>query len=321
MRIGLAGTGRIGAFHAKTLTTLDGVDDLVLADLDAALARTGRDRPGGQRRPEHRRAARLGPRRLRHHRGHRRARRAARGGHRPRHPDVLREAGRARPRAHHRPHRARGTQLGAGAHRLPAALRHRLPPGARRGRVGRAGLHPHRARRDDGPGPAARGLPAHLGWPVPRLQRARLRHPPVRHRAARSSRVFAVGANKGEPFFTEAGDVDTAAATLVLDDGTLVSVTATRYNGAGHDVRMEVHGSTGHPGRRARHHLGHHLGRARHRVASRARGTGRSWSASCRPTSPSSPPSSTWPAATPRARARSRTPSRRSAPPRPAPAR
>ena len=38
MRIGLAGTGRIGAFHAKTLTTLPGVDDLVLADLDTALA-------------------------------------------------------------------------------------------------------------------------------------------------------------------------------------------------------------------------------------------------------------------------------------------
>jgi len=38
MRIGLAGTGRIGAFHAKTLTTIDGVDDLVLADLDTALA-------------------------------------------------------------------------------------------------------------------------------------------------------------------------------------------------------------------------------------------------------------------------------------------
>ena len=38
MRIGLAGTGRIGAFHAKTLTTLDGVDDLVLADLDSTVA-------------------------------------------------------------------------------------------------------------------------------------------------------------------------------------------------------------------------------------------------------------------------------------------
>lgn len=57
--------------------------------------------------------------------------------------------------------------------------------------------------------------------------------------------VFATGANKGAAFFREAGDVDTAAAVLTLDDDTLVSVTATRYNGAGHDVRMEVLGSEG----------------------------------------------------------------------------
>ncbi|GAA4357410.1 Gfo/Idh/MocA family protein [Angustibacter luteus] len=57
--------------------------------------------------------------------------------------------------------------------------------------------------------------------------------------------AFATGANKGEGFFTEGGDVDTAAAVLRLDDDTLVSVSATRYNGAGHDVRMEVHGSQG----------------------------------------------------------------------------
>ena len=57
--------------------------------------------------------------------------------------------------------------------------------------------------------------------------------------------VFASGANKGASFFSEAGDVDTAAAILTLDDGTLVTVTATRYNGGGHDVRMEVFGSDG----------------------------------------------------------------------------
>jgi myo-inositol 2-dehydrogenase/D-chiro-inositol 1-dehydrogenase len=57
--------------------------------------------------------------------------------------------------------------------------------------------------------------------------------------------VYAVGANKGEKFFTEGGDVDTAAAVLTMDDDTLVSVTATRYNGGGHDVRMEVHGEKG----------------------------------------------------------------------------
>src|SRR5512141_96476 len=57
--------------------------------------------------------------------------------------------------------------------------------------------------------------------------------------------VYAVGANKGASFFTEGGDVDTAAALLTLDDATLVTVTATRYNGGGHDVRMEVMGSEG----------------------------------------------------------------------------
>jgi myo-inositol 2-dehydrogenase/D-chiro-inositol 1-dehydrogenase len=57
--------------------------------------------------------------------------------------------------------------------------------------------------------------------------------------------AFGLGANKGDPFFTAGGDVDTAAAVLTMDDETLVSVTATRYNGAGHDVRLEVHGSAG----------------------------------------------------------------------------
>ena len=59
------------------------------------------------------------------------------------------------------------------------------------------------------------------------------------------ARVFATGANKGASFFTEAGDVDTAAAVLTLDDDTLVLVSATRYGGGGHDVRMEVMGSEG----------------------------------------------------------------------------
>lgn len=57
--------------------------------------------------------------------------------------------------------------------------------------------------------------------------------------------VFATGANKGADFFTAAADVDTAAAVLTLDDGTLAVVSATRYGGGGHDVRMEVMGSEG----------------------------------------------------------------------------
>ncbi|WP_338749295.1 Gfo/Idh/MocA family protein [Janibacter alittae] len=57
--------------------------------------------------------------------------------------------------------------------------------------------------------------------------------------------VYAVGANKGAAHFGAAGDVDTGAALLTLDDDTLVLVSATRYNGAGYDVRMEVHGELG----------------------------------------------------------------------------
>ncbi|GAA3584418.1 Gfo/Idh/MocA family oxidoreductase [Amycolatopsis ultiminotia] len=57
--------------------------------------------------------------------------------------------------------------------------------------------------------------------------------------------VYAVGRNKGEQFFTEAGDVDTASATLTLDDGTLATVCLSRYNGAGYDVRFEALGSAG----------------------------------------------------------------------------
>src|SRR6266545_2902125 len=55
--------------------------------------------------------------------------------------------------------------------------------------------------------------------------------------------VFAVGGNKGADFFASAGDVDTATVTLLLDDGTVATVLGGRYNGAGYDVRFEVHGS------------------------------------------------------------------------------
>jgi myo-inositol 2-dehydrogenase/D-chiro-inositol 1-dehydrogenase len=57
--------------------------------------------------------------------------------------------------------------------------------------------------------------------------------------------VWATGANRGASFFAEAGDVDTSAALLTLDDGTLATVTGTRYNGAGYDVRLEAAGSGG----------------------------------------------------------------------------
>jgi myo-inositol 2-dehydrogenase / D-chiro-inositol 1-dehydrogenase len=54
--------------------------------------------------------------------------------------------------------------------------------------------------------------------------------------------VYAAGSDAGPAMFREAGDVDTGAALLTLDDGTLATATATRLNGAGYDVRMELAG-------------------------------------------------------------------------------
>jgi myo-inositol 2-dehydrogenase / D-chiro-inositol 1-dehydrogenase len=57
--------------------------------------------------------------------------------------------------------------------------------------------------------------------------------------------VYATGSNRGEAFFAEAGDVDNSAALLTMDDGTLVTLQGSRYNGAGYDVRMELAGTLG----------------------------------------------------------------------------
>ncbi|TDD62801.1 dehydrogenase [Actinomadura darangshiensis] len=57
--------------------------------------------------------------------------------------------------------------------------------------------------------------------------------------------VTAVGANRGDAYFAAAGDVDTTAAVLVLDDGTIATLQGSRYNGAGYDVRMELSGTAG----------------------------------------------------------------------------
>lgn len=55
--------------------------------------------------------------------------------------------------------------------------------------------------------------------------------------------VYAKGSNRGDPAIGGVGDVDTALALITLDDGTVGTVSASRYNGAGHDVRLEIQGS------------------------------------------------------------------------------
>ena len=57
--------------------------------------------------------------------------------------------------------------------------------------------------------------------------------------------VYATGSNRGATFFAEHGDVDTATATLRFDDDALATVSVTRYNAAGYDIRLEAFGSEG----------------------------------------------------------------------------
>lgn len=57
--------------------------------------------------------------------------------------------------------------------------------------------------------------------------------------------VYATGSNRGADYFRDADDVDESAAVLTLDDGTLATLQGSRYNGAGYDVRMELAGTKG----------------------------------------------------------------------------
>jgi len=57
--------------------------------------------------------------------------------------------------------------------------------------------------------------------------------------------VFATGSNRGADYFAASGDIDESATILTLQDGTLVTLQGSRYNGAGYDVRMELAGTAG----------------------------------------------------------------------------
>lgn len=55
--------------------------------------------------------------------------------------------------------------------------------------------------------------------------------------------VYATGSARGDAFFAEFGDVATAQTLLTFDDGATAVVSNARYNARGYDVRLEVHGT------------------------------------------------------------------------------
>jgi myo-inositol 2-dehydrogenase/D-chiro-inositol 1-dehydrogenase len=242
MRLGLIGLGRIGAFHAETLTALPAVDSLVVTDAAPAVTRDVAQRFGAQavNSPEALLAAGLDG-------------------------VVIAAATDAHP----------ALLLAAVAAKLPVFCE---KPVARRAsdavelleRVGDSGVpvqigYP---RRFDAGFAAARAAVAsgELGWLHTVRSTTLDPAPPSPAYIAGSGGIFrdcsvhdfdavrwvtgrevvevyATGSNRGAAFFAEVDDVDTAAATLTLDDGTLAVVSNSRYNLRGHDVRLELHGS------------------------------------------------------------------------------
>ncbi|RST11191.1 dehydrogenase [Streptomyces sp. WAC05374] len=241
MRIGLIGTGRIGSFHAGVLSRHPEVGALVVADADPGRAAQVAELTGGTAAPtvddvfawgvdavviasatsSH---AEL-------------IARAARAGlptfcEKPIALDLAGTLGALREVA------AAGNQLQLGFMRRFDAGYRAARDAVRSGRVGR--LHTVRAITSDPAPPPAAYLPLSGG-----LYRDCLVHDfdILRWVTGREvTEVYAAGSDGGPAMFREAGDVDTAAALLTLDDGTLATATATRCNGAGYDVRMELAG-------------------------------------------------------------------------------
>ncbi|MEV3933465.1 MULTISPECIES: Gfo/Idh/MocA family oxidoreductase [unclassified Streptomyces] len=241
MRIGLIGTGRIGSFHAGVLARHPEVASLVVTDMDPARAGQAAARTGAtavasaeavlaagvdavvitSATAAH--AELIG--------------RAARAGlpafcEKPIALDLagtlgaLREVERA------------GSVLQLGFMRRFDAGYAAARTAVRGGALGR--LHTVRSATSDPAPPPAAYLPLSGG-----LFRDCLVHDfdILRWVTGREvTEVYATGSDAGPAMFREAGDVDTAAALLTLDDNTLATATATRCNGAGYDVRMELAG-------------------------------------------------------------------------------
>ncbi|MFI6208390.1 Gfo/Idh/MocA family oxidoreductase [Streptomyces sp. NPDC051041] len=241
MRIGVIGTGRIGTLHARTLSRHRDVGSLILTDADPARAQQLAHRLGETAAPgvdeifrwgvdavvittvTSAHAELIG--------------RAARSGLPVfcEKPVALDLAGTSHALAEVE---AAGTVLQTGFQRRFDTGYTGAREAVRSGRLGR--LHTVRAVTGEREPPPAARLPQAGG-----LYRDTLIHDfdILRWVTGREVvDVYAAGSDAGPAMFRAAGDVDTGAALLTLDGGTLAAITATRLNGAGYDVRMELAG-------------------------------------------------------------------------------
>ncbi|MEU6382642.1 Gfo/Idh/MocA family oxidoreductase [Streptomyces bauhiniae] len=241
MRIGVIGTGRIGAIHANTLSRHREVGSLILTDSDPLRAQELAHRLGETAAPGVDEVFHWGVDAV--------VITTATAAH----AELIGRAARSglpvfceKPIALDLPGTlhalaevaAAGTVLQMGFQRRFDAGYAGAREAVRSGRLGR--LHTVRALTSDQSPPPREWLPLSGG-----LFRDTLIHDfdILRWVTGREvTDVYATGSDAGPPMFREAGDVDTGAALLTLDDGTLATATATRLNGAGYDVRMELSG-------------------------------------------------------------------------------
>ncbi|MGX1541871.1 Gfo/Idh/MocA family protein [Streptomyces adustus] len=241
MRIGILGLGRIGAFHAETLSALDAVQSLVVADPFAQAAKAAGERFGAEvaDSPEEMLAAGVDG--------------VVVAAATDAHPALILAAVDAgvpvfceKPVARTmregievmKAVRGRGVPVQIGFNRRFDAGFVAARAAVRSGELGR--LHTVRSTTlDPAPPPAAyvaasggifRDCSVHdfdiIRWVTGR----------------EVTEVYAVGGNRGADFIREAGDADTTGAVLTLDDGTIALVSNSRHNGRGYDVRLELHG-------------------------------------------------------------------------------
>ncbi|MFD7136326.1 Gfo/Idh/MocA family oxidoreductase [Streptomyces sp. NPDC059894] len=241
MRIGILGLGRIGAFHAETLSGLDAVESLVVADPFAEAAKAAAERFGAEvaDSPEAVLAAGVDG--------------VVIAAATDAHPGLVRTAVAAGVPVFCEKPVARTMREGVEVFEavegtgVPVQIGYnrRFDAGFAAARAAvRAGelgaLHTVRSTTlDPAPPPAAyvaasggilRDCSVHdfdiIRWVTGR----------------EVAEVYAAGGNRGADYIEAAGDADTTGAILTLDDGTLAVVSNSRHNGRGYDVRLELHG-------------------------------------------------------------------------------
>jgi myo-inositol 2-dehydrogenase/D-chiro-inositol 1-dehydrogenase len=242
MRIGLIGVGRIGAFHAKTLTDLPAVDELIITDAVPDLARRIGERLDVSVAPEPADLLAAGVDGV------------VIASSTATHPDLIRAFARAGiPTFCEKPVAVLSTEA--------VALRDELSDNGTPIQIGFP-------RRFDAAYMAARADVAAgiLGY-VHTVRSTTLDPAPPPEAYIRGSggifndcaihdfdsiryvtgqevvEVYAAGTNQGVDYIEAAGDAESVTSILTMSGGTLAVVSNSRSNGRGHDVRLELLGS------------------------------------------------------------------------------